>query len=166
MLNSIKSSTAMNLYPQEELVVAKISSSPLLNVCGGGSNFTTMLSQCDDCVHRSECYFNRDGHMFSYGSYDLHELHDHNFILVDKDRWRRITRQRPDAYNVICVAFNMGPLIKAKIEDNSEDPTHRFADVLHHLYHSDNSITWRRIITQIIYVTKDYHLAEVIRNNI
>jgi len=57
----------------------------------------------------------------------------------------------------------MGPLIKAKIEDNSEDPIHRFADVLHHLYHSNNNITWKKIITQI--GTKDEHLVEIIRNS-
>jgi len=91
-----------------------------------------------------------------------HESHDH--IPVDEDRWRRITqRQRSDAYSVICETFNMGPVIKAKIEDNSEDPTHRLADVLHHLYHSDNSITWEKFVPQII--TIDEHLAEVIRNN-
>jgi len=88
-----------------------------------------------------------------------HESHD----LVDKSRWRTITHQRSDAYSVICETFNMGPLIKTKIEDNSEDPNHRLADVLHHLYHSDNSITWGRIITQIIMI--DDHLAEVIRNS-
>jgi len=120
-----------------------------LIVTAGGPNFTLMLSQFDDCVHQSECYFNRD-----------QQSHD----LVDKDRWRTITHERPDAYSVICEAFNMGPVIKAKIEDNSADPTHRFSDVLHHLYHSDNSIMWEKITTQII--TIDEHLAEVIRNSI
>jgi len=86
--------------------------------------------------------------MFNHESHDPYASHDH--IPVDKNRWRRITLQRTDAYSVICKAFNMGPLIKAKIEDNSEDPTHRLADVLHHLYHSDKSITWEKIVKQII----------------
>jgi len=146
------------LYSQEVVAEARFAYSviPIRHYCSGGPNFTAMLSKCDDCVHQSECCFNQSWPIF------IHESHDHK--LVDRDRWRTIAHQRPDAHNVICEAFNMGPLIKAKTEDNSEDPTHRFADVLHHLYHRDNSITWERIIAQII--TIDDHLAEVIRNSI
>ena len=88
---------------------------------GGGIN---------DCVsHCSKC----DGYPCNVVKNCVHR----KFVYVNN------AKEYP--WLAVCKVFNIDSNVRQKIIDNSEDITVRCVDVLHHIFHADQSNTWSTI---------------------
>ena len=89
---------------------------------GGGS--------IDDCIsHCSKC----DGSPCNVVKNCFHR----KFVYVNN------AKEYP--WLAVCKVFNIDSNVRQKIIDNSEDITIRCVDVLHHIFHADQSNTWSTI---------------------
>ena len=67
---------------------------------------------------------------------------------------------REDAWSVLCKAFNISMDVRLQIEENSDDPGVRFIDAMHHIYHSNTSLTWDDVQAKV--KSHDPSLAKLI----
>ena len=94
--------------------------------------------------------------------------HSANYIplISENSKLREVVKQRSDAWQVVCEAFNIDDHTKYKIEDNSADSYIKLADTVHYLYHQSHwwdRLTWCDILVKVRGI--DLDLAEVIEQS-
>ena len=117
----------------------------------GQSKRINLVSKCHSCpnVHES-------GNKACESCNDLT-----NGRIVDE-----IVTRRSDAWLVVCEVFNnyFSDDIKKMIEENSSSSSVRLIDVMHHLYHSDPTLTWDIIRNKV--ERKDSDLTKAIADSL
>ena len=111
----------------EDLEICHWSQVHILVRYQGGSGYKLeSFSSCDECLSKYSCQFTTSK---LCNTVDIQKL-------IDKNN---------NAYLILCQKFNFSNQVIRAIEDNSESNGVRLADVLHHIYHKDPSITWEQI---------------------
>jgi len=103
-----------------------------------------LFSQCSKCYNSSYC--------------ELAKKVDGDSIIIE------IVNVRNDAWKVISRAFNISEKTKKKIDENCSDDYIKCEDLMHRMYHHDDSLTWGCVESQVR--RNDPHLADVIRNHL
>ena len=93
---------------------------------GGGGYIVDSFSSCDECLLKYSCQFTRSKQ-------------------CTPDAISKLIEKRENAYLILCQKFNISNEVIRAIEDNTESNAVRLADVLHHIYHKDPSITLQQV---------------------
>jgi len=68
---------------------------------------------------------------------------------------------RNDSWVIIANVFSIADEIRKDIEENSDDDRIRCMNMMHHMYHHDDDLTWEFVEIQVR--NEDPQLADTIR---
>ena len=120
----------------------------VLMLDGGGPS--CLISSCDKCPNDT----GDDGGLLCEPSSNLTDDQ-----IIDE-----IVDKREDAWIIFCTVFKISADVRRKIVDNSEDEGVRCIDTMHHIYHSNPTLTWDDVRATVNNYDPD--LAKVIGKSI